>query len=71
MKINELLNLTSETTKVKIYNASTLELICKGYALDIMDIAFWGNFEIFMIVPSTNYLGHVFLDIYADMVVDE
>lgn len=70
MKINELLNLTLETTKVKIYNASTLELICQGYALDIMNIDFWG-FEIFMIIPSTNYLGHAFLDIYIDKVVDE
>lgn len=70
MKINELLNLTSETTKVRIYNASTLELICQGCALDIMNINFW-EFEIFMIIPSTNYLGHAFLDIYIDKVVDE
>ena len=70
MKINELLNLTSETTEVKIYNANTLELICQGYVFDIMNIDF-REFEIFMIIPSTNYLGHVFLDIYTDMVVDE
>ena len=70
MKINEVLNLTSETTEVKIYNASTLELICQGCMLDIMNIDFW-EFEIFMIIPSTNYLGHAFLDIYIDKVVDE
>jgi len=70
MKINELLNLTSETTEVKIYNASTLELICEGCVLDIMNIVFC-EFEIFMITPSTNYLGQVFLDIYIDKVVDE
>lgn len=70
MKINELLNLTSETTEVKIYNANTLELICQGCALDIMNTVFC-EFEIFMIIPSKNYLGHVFLDIYTDMVVDE
>ena len=70
MKINELLNLIPETTEVKIYNASTLELVCQGCGLDIMNIVFC-EFEIFMIMPSTNYLGHLFLDIYIDKVVDE